>query len=298
MHAMNSSVLSLALVLFAAEPAEHKVIDLYPGPAPGSKGKEAEDKPTLTIYLPPAEKATGAAVVICPGGGYGFLANDHEGKQPAEWLNKLGVAAFILKYRIVTKDRFAPLLDAPLQDAQRAIRTVRAHAKEYGVDPKRIAIWGFSAGGHLASTAATHFDDGKADAGDPIERVGCRPDFAILCYPVVTMKEGTHGGSRYNLLGAKPDDKLIEFYSNERQVTAKTPPTFIFQTDEDKAVPAENSVQFYLACRKAHVPAEMHIYEKGAHGVGLAPKDPVLSTWPDLLATWMKQQGLLKASAK
>jgi acetyl esterase/lipase len=298
MRAMYSSVLSLALVVFAAEPADHKVIDLYPGPAPGSKGKEAEDKPTLTIYLPPAEKATGAAVVICPGGGYGFLANDHEGKQPAEWLNKLGVAAFILKYRIVTKDRFAPLLGAPLHDAQRAIRTVRAHAKDYGVDPKRIGIWGFSAGGHLASTAETHFDDGKTDAGDPIEKVSCRPDFAILCYPVVTMKEGTHGGSRYNLLGAKPDDKLIEYYSNERQVTAKTPPTFIFQTDEDNAVPAENSVQFYLACRKAHVPAEMHIYEKGAHGVGLAPKDPVLSTWPNLLAIWMKQQGLLKASAK
>jgi acetyl esterase/lipase len=244
MRAMYSSVLSLALVVFAAEPADHKVIDLYPGPAPGSKGKEAEDKPTLTIYLPPAEKATGAAVVICPGGGYGFLANDHEGKQPAEWLNKLGVAAFILKYRIVTKDRFAPLLGAPLHDAQRAIRTVRAHAKDYGVDPKRIGIWGFSAGGHLASTAETHFDDGKTDAGDPIEKVSCRPDFAILCYPVVTMKEGTHGGSRYNLLGAKPDDKLIEYYSNERQVTAKTPPTFIFQTDEDNAVPAENSVQF------------------------------------------------------
>ncbi|MFL5243639.1 MAG: alpha/beta hydrolase [Gemmataceae bacterium] len=296
---MNLSILSLSLVLAAAQPANHKVIDVYPGPAPGSKGKEAEDRPTLTIYLPPAEKATGAAVVICPGGGYGFLANDHEGKQPAEWLNKLGVAAFILKYRVVSKDRPEPLLDAPLYDAQRAIRTVRAHAKDYGIDPQRIGIWGFSAGGHLASTAETHFDDGKPDAGDPIERASCRPDFAILCYPVVSMKEGTtHGGSRKNLLGSKPDEKLVEYYSNERQVTAKTPPTFIFQTDEDNAVPAENCVQFYLACRKAHVPVEMHIFEKGVHGVGLAPKDPVLSTWPDLLATWMKQRGLLKASAK
>ena len=178
-------------------------------------------------------------------------------------------------------------------DVQRAIRTVRARAKDYGVDPKRIGVWGFSAGGHLASTAATHFDSGKAD-GDDIDKVSCRPDFAILAYPVITMTEKTHGGSRNNLIGKNPDPKLVEFYSNEKHVTKDTPPTFLFHTVEDKAVPVENSRMFKAACEKAGVPVRLVTYEKGPHGVGLAQKDPVLSKWPDLLDEWLKERGLLE----
>jgi len=291
---MHLALVTACLVL-AAEPDAHPTITLFPDGAPNAVGKEDADIPTLKVYLPPADKATGTAVVVCPGGGYGALANDHEGKQPAEWLNKHGVAAFVLKYRIAPRYHHP----APLQDAQRALRTVRAKAKDYGVDPKKIGIWGFSAGGHLASTAGTHFDDGKADATDPIEKVSCRPDFLILCYPVITFTEKSmHRGSRDNLLGKNPDEKLIESLSNEKQVTDKTPPTFLFHTDADTGVPPENSILFYAALKKAKVPAEMHIYEKGPHGVGLAPKDPVLSTWPDLLAAWLKGRGLLSTEKR
>jgi acetyl esterase/lipase/enterochelin esterase-like enzyme len=264
---------------------------LWPQGAPAAVGSEPADRPTLTRYLPSADKATGAAVVVCPGGGYGALADDHEGRQVAQWLNSLGVAAFVLKYRIAPRYHHP----APLQDAQHALRTVRAKATEWHVDPGRIGIWGFSAGGHLASTAGTHFDDGKLEAEDPIERASCRPDFLILAYPVITLAEpAVHRGSRRNLLGEQPDATLVESLSNEKQVTAKTPPTFLFHTDADKGVVPENSVLFYLALRKVGVPAELHIYEKGAHGVGLAAKDPVLGSWPERLAAWLKGRGLLQ----
>ncbi len=288
---MNLSLLALTSVLFAADPAGPKEELLWPKGAPGAVGSEAADKPTLTAYLPPADKATGTAIVVCPGGGYGFLAVGHEGKEPAEFLNNLGVAAFVLKYRIAPRYHHP----APLQDVQRALRTVRSRAKEYHLDPHKIGVWGFSAGGHLASTAATHFDDGKPDAADPVERVGCRPDFAILCYPVITLKPPYyHRGSRDNLLGKNPDPQLLDSLCNETQVTAQTPPTFLFHTNADTGVPPENSVLFYMALRKAKVPAELHIYEKGAHGVGLAPRDPVLSSWPKRLADWLKVRGLLQ----
>jgi acetyl esterase/lipase len=251
---------------------------------------EPADQPKLTIHLPPADKANGTAVVVCPGGGYGGLAMDHEGKQIAAWLTARGVAAFVLQYRLGPRYRHP----APLQDAQRALRTVRARAQEWGVKPDRIGIWGFSAGGHLASTAGTHFDDGKADAEDPVERAGCRPDFLILAYPVITMDLAvTHRGSRNNLLGPTPDAALVELLSNELQVTPKTPPTFLFHTTADTAVLPENSVRFYLACVKAKVPVELHVYEKGPHGVGLAQRDPVLASWPDRLEAWLKAHGLL-----
>lgn len=294
---MLALVLSAALV--AADPAPApQTFPIYPGKAPLAVGDTAADKPTLTAYKP--ERPNGTAVVVCPGGGYGFLADDHEGKQVAEWLNRHGVTAFVLKYRIVTKERPGPLMEAPLLDARRAIRTVRAKAKDYGIDPNKVGIWGFSAGGHLASTAATHFDNGLLKDGDEIDKQSSRPDFAILAYPVVTMEDGvTHGGSKRNLLGDKPDPKLVELYSNEKQVTKDTPPVFIFHTSADAAVLPENAVRFYLACKRAKVPVEMHVYEKGRHGVGLGtdPKwtggEKSVATWPDRLADWMKARGLL-----
>ena len=296
---MFASALLAALV--GADPAP-QTFPLYPGKAPLAVGDSDSDKPTLTAYRP--EKPNGTAVVVCPGGGYGALAMDHEGKQVAEFLNGLGVTAFVLKYRIATKDRPGPLGEAPLLDAQRAIRTVRAKSKDYGIDPKRVGIWGFSAGGHLASTAATHFDSGKKE-GDEVDKHSSRPDFAVLAYPVVTMEAGvTHGGSRRNLLGASPDEKLVELYSNEKQVTKETPPVFLFHTSADTAVLPENAVRFYLACKKANVPVEMHIYEKGRHGVGLGRDqkwtggEKSVATWPDRLADWMKSRELLGKAEK
>ncbi len=299
---MPTASLLLAAVALAQPPAP-AVAPLWPDKAPLAVGDSDLDKPSLTVHLAPKETATGAAVVICPGGGYGFLAADHEGKQVAEFFNAHGVHAFVLKYRIVGKDRPGPLGKAPLLDAQRAIRVVRSIAADHGIDPTKVGICGFSAGGHLASTAATHFDDGDKDAAGPIDKLSCRPDFCVLGYPVISMQDGvTHGGSRRNLLGAKPDPKVVEEFSNEKQVTAKTPPTFIFQTDEDTAVPAENAVRFYLALRKAKVPAELHVFEKGRHGVGLGrdPKWTGGSTytegWPELLAAWLKLHELARKS--
>ncbi|MHB9023796.1 MAG: alpha/beta hydrolase [Armatimonadota bacterium] len=265
-----------------------QLITLWPDGAPLATGTGEADIPTLTIFLPPAERATGAAVVICPGGGYGGLATDHEGRQIGAWLNARGVAGFMLRYRVAPYRHPAPLLDA-----QRAVRTVRARAAEWGVDPGKIGIWGFSAGGHLSSTAATHFDNGDQVAADPIDRAGCRPDFAILCYPVITLEPPfAHMGSRNNLLGEDADPALVDSLCNERQVTAETPPTFLFHTNADGGVPAENSVLFYLALRQAGVPAELHIYADGPHGIGLKLDDPVLGTWSDRLEDWMRGLGL------
>ena len=279
-------MLAAALCLLAADP---KVEVLWPNGAPGAAGALPEDRPEISVFLP-ASGATGTGVIICPGGSYQMLAAEKEGSLVAEWLNKLGVAGFVLKYRLGPRYHHP----AMLQDAQRAIRTLRLRAAEFGLDPGRIGILGFSAGGHLASTAATHFDAGNPAASDPVERVSSRPDFAILAYPVITMDPAyTHGGSRDNLLGPNPDPKLLASLSNDLQVTAQTPPTFLFHTTADPAVPVENSINFYLALHKAKVPVEMHIYERGGHGVGLAPQDPVLSTWPDRLAAWLRMRGLL-----
>ena len=267
---------------------EPEVIELWPAGAPMAKGSADVDKPTLAIYLP--ERPIGTAVVICPGGGYRNLAMDHEGDQIARWYNSFGIAAFVLKYRL------GPKYNHPVQitDVQRAIRMVRAGAWRYGVNPERIGVMGFSAGGHLASTAATHFDAGDASAADPVDRVSSRPDFAVLCYPVISLtSEYTHQGSKRNLLGESPSAALAESLSNEKQITPETPPTFLWHTNEDSGVPAENSVLFYLGLRKAGVPAELHIFERGRHGMGLAWQDRVLSAWPDLLANWLYSRGLL-----
>jgi acetyl esterase/lipase len=263
---------------------EPKVELLWPGGAPGAVSNEDADKPSLTVYLPPADRAIGMGVVVCPGGGYHTLALDHEGQQIARWLNSMGIAAFVLKYRLGPRYHHP----APFEDARRALRWVRYGAETYRIAPDRIGIWGFSAGGHLASTLGTHFDAGDPNAANPIDRVSCRPDFLILAYPVISFTtEYTHKGSRRNLLGENPDPKLLELLSNEKQVSRDTPPTFLFHTDEDDGVPPENSVLFYLALRKAGVPAEMHIYQRGRHGVGLAPTDQVLSSWSDRLADWL-----------
>jgi acetyl esterase/lipase len=268
--------------------ADQAKLMLWSEGAPLAQGTEEADTPWLWLYPASADKATGTAVVVCPGGGYGGLAIAHEGNEIAKRFNELGVSAYVLKYRLSPYRH-----PVPMTDVQRAIRTVRSKAGEWKLDPGRIGVMGFSAGGHLASTAATHFDAGKSDATDPIDRASCRPDFAILCYPVISFTtEYVHAGSRKNLLGENPDAKLVESLSNELQVTAETPPTFLFHTGEDKGVPPENSVLFYQALRKAKVPAELHIYERGPHGVGLAKDDPVLGTWFDRLAGWLKTRGL------
>ncbi len=264
---------------------------LWEGDAPGSHGNGPADIPTITLYRPAAEKANGAAVVVCPGGGYGGLA-DHEGKPIAEWLNSVGVTAFVLKYRLGSAGYRHPV---EIGDAQRAIRTVRARANEWSIDPHRIGIIGFSAGGHLASSTATHFDDGNASATDAVDKVSCRPDLAILCYPVITMTDPfTHAGSRANLLGTTPSRELVEFMSSEKQVTPKTPPCFLLQTSDDAVVPMENALMFALACHKAGVPCELHMYEHGPHGIGLGGNDPIWSTWPKLCAAWMDKRGFFK----
>jgi len=266
---------------------------LWPESAPGAKGTEDHDIPALLPFPAAKDKATGCGVVVCPGGGYGGLAMDHEGHQIAAWLNERGISAWILRYRLGSKGYHHPIQKG---DVLRAIRTVRSTAADNGVDPNRIGVWGFSAGGHLASTAATHFDLGDPSAADPIDRISSRPDFAVLCYPVITMDEAfTHMGSRMNLLGPEKDNpELVELMSNEKQVTKNTPPTFIFHTTEDQAVPVENAIAFYSALRKNGVSSELHIYQKGRHGVGLGGNDEVLSTWPARLEDWLSVNGFLQ----
>ncbi len=278
-----------ASTAFAAEP---QVELLWPAGAPGAVGSEEADRPTLTIYRAPEDKANGAGIVICPGGGYGFLAVDHEGQQIAEWMNSLGVTAGVLRYRIAPRYHHP----APMQDVQRALRLMRSRAGDLKIEPNKLGVIGFSAGGHLASTAATHFDAGDADAGDTIDKASCRPDFAILSYPVITMDTAvTHGGSRHNLIGDAPNDELVKLMSNELQVTAETPPTFLWHTTEDTAVVPENSLLFYGALHKANVPCELHIYEKGQHGVGLARDLPGVGDWPRECEAWLRGRGVLPA---
>lgn len=267
-------------------------IPLWPDGAPGALGKDDKDIPTLTPYLLEPDKATVAAMVICPGGGYGMLA-PHEGNDYALWLNQHGVTAFVLKYRLGSNGYRHP---AMLNDAARAIRLVRARAKDWRIDPHRVGLMGSSAGGHLASTLLTHFDAGKADSTDPIERESSRPDIGILCYPVITMGEFTHQGSKNNLLGKGPSPELVKLLSNELQVTKETPPCFLFHTYEDTAVPVENTLMFAAALRKAGVPFDLHIYEKGRHGIGLADKPPFdhPHPWANDCLFWLKEQKFVK----
>ena len=269
---------------------ETQTILLWENGAPGAQGQGEVDRPTLTLYRPWQPNVLGTSVIIAPGGSYRFLADNHEGRQVANWFNSMGITAFVLRYRL------GPRYHHPIElgDAQRAIRLVRSRAVEFGVATDRLGIMGFSAGGHLASTAETHFDSGNPSAADPIDRASSRPDFAILGYPVISfVSPYTHAGSAKNLLGENPDPKLLQELSNELHVTPQTPPTFLFTTSEDTVVPPENSVSFYLALHKAGVPAEMHVFEKGPHGVGLDLGDPALSEWPVVLANWLRGRGLL-----
>jgi acetyl esterase/lipase len=269
---------------------EFTTVHLWENGAPGTPPTKPQDEPELYVKLPTAP-STGTAVIILPGGGYGGLAMTYEGLDVADWFGSFGVTAFVLKYRMHGTGHMHPV---PMMDGQRAIRTVRARAGDWKIDPSRVGVLGFSAGGHLASTLGTHFDKGDAKSADPIERVSSRPDFLILCYPVISLTAATaHRGSIKNLLGETPDPKLLHILSNETQVTSQTPPTFIFQTSQDKGVPAENAVAFYLALHKAGVPAEMHIFQNGPHGVGLAKDLPGTKQWPELCHNWLELRGLL-----
>ncbi|SHF48924.1 Acetyl esterase/lipase [Fodinibius roseus] len=268
-------------------------LSLWPEGAPEAQGDSDLDTPTLTVYLPEKAATSQTGVVIFPGGGYAHLAMDHEGRQVAEWLNSLGIAAFVVKYRLGTRYHHP----SQLKDAQRAIRLVRANAGRWNISTSHIGVLGFSAGGHLASTAGTHFEGdygSTGTAGDPLEEIEPRPDFMILIYPVITMKpDYTHRGSRNHLLGENPDEEMVQFLSNESRVTENTPPAFLVHGSNDRSVPVQNSLQFYEALLKHGVPAEMHLFEDGPHGFGLAPEDEELSQWPDLCERWMKSRGLL-----
>jgi acetyl esterase/lipase len=244
----------------------------------------------IYVYLPKIGVNTGAAVVICPGGGYIMEAMDHEGYDLAEWLTTQGVAGIVLKYRLpYGHDQI------PLEDAQRALRIVHQKAAEWGINPAKIGIAGSSAGGHLASTAGTRFDMGNPDATDPIEKYNCRPDFMLLLYPVITFNEEFgHMGSRTNLIGSGNKWELVEKYSNELHVSAQTPPTFLILADDDGAVPTRNSIEFYMALKKYKIPAEMHIFRDGGHGFGMTKKNLPVDQWPNLFAQWMKAQGITK----
>lgn len=279
----------LASPVTAAQPAAtapEKIV-LWPGPAPVGDGTFETSKASLTVHRPAPEKANGAAVVICPGGGYATLVVGPEGHGIAQWLNQHGIAGIVLEYRLPGGRPFVPLLDA-----QRAIRTVRARAQEWNVDPGRIGIIGFSAGGHLASSAGTHFDGGNPQAADAIDRVSCRPDFVILVYPVVTMSQKTHGGSKRNLLGSDPQPELVDLFSNEKQVTAKTPPAFLAHALDDKAVPPDNSRALYQALRAQGVEAEFLELSSGGHGLN-GYQGPMWDAWQTKSLQWLAKQKVI-----
>jgi acetyl esterase/lipase len=284
------ATLGLSATLARAEVQPTNSFPLWPNGAPGALGTAEKDIPTLTPFFPDPAKATGAAIVVCPGGGYQHLA-PHEGRDYARWLNEYGITAFVLKYRLGSDGYHHP---AMLQDAARSLRLVRTRSADWKLNPKRIGIIGSSAGGHLASTLLTHFDAGRPDAEDPIERESSRPDLGILCYAVITMESATHGGSKASLLGPNPSPELVTELSNELHVTPNTPPCFVWSTEEDKTVPVENSLQFAEALRKAGVPFDLHIYQKGGHGMGLGSQQwdsTKRHPWTADLAFWLKEQG-------
>ncbi len=273
----------------ATRPLEGTTIHVWPARAPRATTDKPDDTPTLTCFWPAAGKAVGTSVVVCPGGGYAGLMMDGEGTDVARWLADHGVATFVLKYRV---NRQQP---APMLDGQRAVRLVRARARDWGLDPNRVGIMGFSAGGHVASSVGTHYDDGIIGTDDPVSRRSCRPDFMLLIYPVITMQEKvTHPGSKLILLGEKPPKKLVDFYSNELQVTDDTPPAFLAASKTDEVVPVKNSELFADALKRHKVAAELLELPTGNHGFGMAKGQPELSVWTDKCLAWMGGQDLLK----
>ncbi|HKI90381.1 MAG TPA: alpha/beta hydrolase [Draconibacterium sp.] len=281
--------------------SQDKILKVWPNGAPDDNGmKQPEEKyngvrvrnvseAEMYVYLPERDKNTGSALVICPGGGYSIEAMDHEGYDMAKWLAERGVAGIVLKYRLpYGHDQI------PSEDARRAMRIVRNNAEEWGINPGKIGIAGSSAGGHLASTVGTRFDTGIKDSKDPLERISCRPDFMLLLYPVITFRESFgHMGSRKNLIGEGNDWKMVEKYSNEMHVTPETPPTFLVLADDDKTVPPKNSVEFYLALKKNHIPAEMHIFQQGGHGFGMNKNNLPVEQWPNLFYNWLKARKII-----
>jgi acetyl esterase/lipase len=307
------SLKSIVAILFISvltinSNAQNSVLKVWPDGVPGSiknesyleKSTEANGivsryekvtDPSITIFLPPAEKATGTAVLICPGGGYGALAFDHEGFAIAKWLNDNGIAGIILKYRLpsdlIMKDKSI----GPLQDAQEGIRIIRRHAAEWKINPRKVGVIGFSAGGHLASTLSTHFAEKVYEVKDT---TSARPDFSLLIYPVISFETSfTHMGSRNNLIGNNPSEAAIKRFSNELQITGKTPPAFIVHAADDKGVSVKNSLVYLEGLVKNNIPAELHVFQKGGHGFGLAINKGTESSWPDLCIKWMKARGLV-----
>jgi acetyl esterase/lipase len=298
----NLKVFILFMFITNVLSAQDKVLKVWPNGAPNDNGMtEPEEKydgirvrnvseAEMYVYLPEAAKNSGAAVVICPGGGYSIEAMDHEGHDIAAFLKEKGVAGIVLKYRLPYGHH-----EIPSCDARQAIRMVRANAKEWGIDPEKIGIAGSSAGGHLASTVGTVFDKGNKESTDPVEQQSCRPDFMLLLYPVITFdEEYGHMGSRENLIGKGHDKALIHKYSNELNVSAATPPTFLVLADDDKAVPTYNSIAFYSALKKYNVPAEMHIFQQGGHGFGIRKNNQPADEWPELFYTWLKAMEIVE----
>lgn len=302
----KSHILAIALIpvinTFIVDAQEFN-IPLYDGAIPNSKSTGQSEKiekndiiiisnvqtPDISVYLPAKKFATGQAVIICPGGGYHILAYDYEGTDIARFFNSIGVAAIVLKYRLPVYGNTIEPHKAPLMDAQRAIRLVRYNSAAWNIDPGKIGIMGFSAGGHLASTAGTHFDYGIKDSTDPVQRISCRPDFMILIYSVISFTDASsHSGSREALLGKNADPALVKYYSNELQVREDTPPAFLAHSDEDTGVPTENSILMYKALRDKKISAELHIISEGGHGFGLAVDNDHIGVWTHNLKLWLK----------
>lgn len=281
--------------------AESRVIPLWPEGVPNAKADLGPEKlgeggrignvsePTLTYFSPAIDRPNGTAVVICPGGGYGIVSFEREGVQYAHWLSSLGITSFVLKYRMAEFGH-----PAPLQDVLRAVRIVRSRAKEFKISPDRIGVMGSSAGGHLTASAGTLFDNPAGKTGAALDAISARPDFMILMYPVITMNDpAAHAGSRHNLLGQHPSPELLQLLSVEKQVTSATPPTLLIHTQEDQTVPIENSLLFFQALTRAHVPAEMYLFEHGAHGMGMRDGLGTASDWPKRAEEWLRTRGLL-----